>query len=131
MAGAPIELLGRVPLFQGLEKRELEGIAGSMKERTFPAGAEVSTQGEGGIGFFVIEAGTARVTVHGEERATLGPGQSFGEVALIGESPRTATIVAETELRCWGMSSWSFRPIVESNAAIAWKLLQAFAKMLR
>ncbi len=131
MAGAPVELLKRVPLFEGLDRKDLEAIAGSMKQRTFAAGEAVTTEGEAGVGFFVIEEGRATVSVQGEERRTYGPGDHFGEVALIGEVDRTATIKAETDLRCWGMSSWNFRPIVEGNAQIAWKLLQSLAKMLR
>ena len=124
------ELLKRVPLFSDLERRELEDIANSMKERTFPAGATVTDEGKGGVGFFVIEEGVATVSVHGEERGTLGPGDYFGEIALIAESPRTATIVADTALRCHGMTFWDFRPLVEENGRVAWKLLQVLAKRL-
>ena len=130
MAGAPTELLEQVPLFSGLEHRDLEQIAGSMKQRRFDAGETVATEGEQGVGFFLIESGTAKVTVAGDERRTLGPGDYFGEVALISGSDRTATVTAESDLTCWGMTSWAFRPIVEENASIAWKLLQAMAKML-
>jgi CRP/FNR family cyclic AMP-dependent transcriptional regulator len=124
------DLLRRVPLFSDLERRELEDIANSMKQRTFPAGETVTDEGTGGVGFFVIEDGTAKVSVHGEERAQLGPGDYFGEIALIAESPRTATIVAESDLRCLGMTFWDFRPLVEENGRIAWKLLQVLAKRL-
>ena len=124
------DLLRRVPLFRDLERRELEDIANSMKERTFPAGRTVTDEGKGGVGFFVIEEGSATVSVQGEERGTLGPGDYFGEIALIAESPRTATIVADTDLRCHGMTFWDFRPLVEENGRIAWKLLQVLAKRL-
>ena len=99
-----------------------------MKQRTFRAGDTVTSEGQGGVGFFVIEDGQARVTIGGEERRTLGPGDYFGEVALLTDSPRTATIKAETELRCYGMTSWDFKPLVETHGSIAWKLLQAMAK---
>jgi CRP/FNR family cyclic AMP-dependent transcriptional regulator len=128
---APVELLRKVPIFAGLQRRELERVAGSMKERTFEKGDTVTSEGRGGVGFFVIEDGQARVSVHEEERAHLGPGDYFGEIALITESDRTATITAETDLHCWGMTMWDFRPLVESNASIAWELLQALAKKLR
>jgi CRP/FNR family transcriptional regulator, cyclic AMP receptor protein len=128
VAQEAVDLLKRVPIFEGLDKRELERIAGSMKQRTFRAGDTVTTEGQGGVGFFVIEDGQARVTIHGDERRTLGPGDYFGEVALLTDSPRTATITAETELRCYGMTSWDFKPLVESHGSIAWKLLQAMAK---
>ena len=128
MAREAVDLLARVPIFEGLDKRDLERIAGSMKQRTFRAGDMVTTEGQGGVGFFVIEDGEAKVTIHGDERRRLGPGDYFGEVALLTDSPRTATITAETELRCYGMTSWDFKPLVESHGSIAWKLLQAMAK---
>ena len=128
MARGPIDLLQRVPIFQGLDRRELERIGASMKQRTFRAGDTVTTEGQGGVGFFVIEDGRAKVTIGGEERRTLGSGDYFGEVALLTDSPRTATITAETELRCYGMTSWDFKPLVESHSTIAWHLLQAMAK---
>ena len=99
-----------------------------MKQRTFRAGETVTTEGQGGVGFFVIEDGEARVTVHGEDRRRLGAGDYFGEVALLTDSPRTATITAESDLRCYGMTAWDFKPLVETNGSIAWKLLQAMAK---
>ena len=89
------------------------------------------TEGHGGVGFFVIEDGEAKVTVYGEERGTLGPGDYFGEIALIAGTDRTASVIAATEVRCLGMTPWEFRPLVETNAAIAWKLLQALAEKLR
>ena len=126
-----IELLRRVPLFSDLEERDLEAVANTMREVTFRAGQEVTTEGGGGVGFFIIEDGRATVTVHGTERGKLGPGDYFGEVALIDRTDRTATITADTELRCLGMTSWDFRPIVEANGTIAWKLMQALARKLQ
>ena len=132
MADAPTELLEQIPLFEGLPQKELERIARSFKERRFRAGHTVSVEGAGGIGFFVISTGTASVDVHGEERAKLGPGDYFGEVALIDDQARrTATITADSDLTCYGLTSWEFRPLVETNAQIAWKLLQVMAKRLR
>jgi CRP-like cAMP-binding protein len=128
VAQGPIDLLRRVPIFEGLDRRELERIAASMKRRTFRAGDTVTTEGQGGVGFFVIEDGRAKVTVGGENRRTLGAGDYFGEVALLTDRPRTATITAETELQCYGMTSWDFKPLVETHGSIAWKLLQAMAK---
>jgi CRP/FNR family cyclic AMP-dependent transcriptional regulator len=125
-----IDLLKRVPLFAELERRDLEAIGSGLREVTFRPGQEVTTEGGSGVGFFIIEEGEARVTVHGEERGRLGPGDYFGEIALIGRTDRTATITAESALRCLGMTSWEFRPLVESNGAIAWKLLEAMARRL-
>jgi CRP/FNR family transcriptional regulator, cyclic AMP receptor protein len=131
VAGPSVELLQRIPLFAELEPRELGRLSGSFKERTFQAGEPVATEGEGGAGFFVIESGEAVVTVHGDERGRLGPGDYFGDVAMIDQGERTATIQAESDLKCYGLTFWDFRPIVESDARIAWPLLQAMAKRLR
>jgi CRP/FNR family transcriptional regulator, cyclic AMP receptor protein len=131
VAKEAIPLLKRVPIFEGLDDRELERIAASMKQRTFRAGEKVTTEGQGGIGFFVISGGDAKVTIGGEERRRLGAGDYFGEVALLTDSPRTATITAETDLHCYGMTSWDFKPLVESHGSIAWKLLQAMSKTYR
>ena len=132
MAEAPIELLEQIPLFEGLPRDELGRIARSFKDRRFSAGDTVTAEGAGGVGFFVIGEGTAKVEVHGEERGRLGAGDYFGELALIDDQARrTATIVADSDLTCYGLTSWEFRPLVETNAAIAWKLLQVMAKRLR
>ena len=132
MAEAPIQLLEQVPLFQGLPHQTLERIARSFKERNFSAGDTVASEGAGGVGFFIIGEGTATIDVHGEARGQIGPGDYFGEVALIDDQAlRTATVTAETDLTCYGLTSWEFRPLVESNASIAWKLLETLAKRLR
>jgi CRP/FNR family cyclic AMP-dependent transcriptional regulator len=128
VADGAAELLKRVPIFSDLDKKELDRIAASMKPRTFNAGETVTAEGQTGVGFFVIESGEATVTVHGDERRKLGPGDYFGEVALLNETTRTATITADTDLRCYGLTSWEFRPLVETHGSIAWKLLQAMSK---
>ena len=131
MARPSAETIARVPLFSGLDKKDLERIADSFKERTYAAGDTIAEEGGGGAGFFVIGDGTAKVTVQGQERATLGPGDYFGEIALIDEGARTATVKAETPMTTYAMTFWEFRPIVETDARIAWKLVQALARRLR
>ena len=131
MAKAPVELIEKVPLFSDLDKRELKEIADSMKERSFTAGDIVTEEGKGGVGFFVIDDGSATVSVAGQDVRTLGAGDYFGEIGLIADIDRTATITAVTDLRCYGMTFWDFRPLVESNASIAWKLLLAMAQRLK
>jgi len=128
MSAGAADLLKRVPIFSDLDGKELARIATSMKQLTFISSDTVTTEGSSGVGFFVIEDGEATVTVGGDERRRLGPGDYFGEVALLNESARTATITADTELRCYGMTSWEFRPLVETHGSIAWKLLQAMSK---
>jgi len=124
------EMLRNVPLFSDLDRKELSEVAQTMRERRFSAGDTVTREGTGGAGFFVIGDGRANVTVDGEARGGLGPGDFFGEVALITGSERTATIVAETDLTCYGLTPWDFRPLVEGNPSIAWKLLESMAKKL-
>jgi CRP/FNR family cyclic AMP-dependent transcriptional regulator len=131
VAGPSVELLQRIPLFAGLEAKELQRLGESFKERTFQAGDTVASEGESGAGFFVIESGEASVAVGSEEVRRLGPGDYFGDIALIDMGARTASIKAETNLDCYGLTFWDFRPLVESDARIAWPLLQAMAKRLR
>ena len=128
---APLELIRPVPLFADLDDAELEQVARLFKQRTFSAGETVAKEGSGGAAFFLIESGTATVSVGGQERAGLGPGEYFGEIALIDEGARSATVTASTDLVCHGLTYWEFRPLVQRNATIAWNLLQTLAKRLR
>jgi CRP-like cAMP-binding protein len=129
--GAPVDLLRDVPLLRGLSDRELKSLAGAFIDRTFQPGQEVTTEGKDGVGFFVIESGEAVVSVGGQERRTLGAHDYFGEVALIDGGTRTATITATTQVKCYGLTSWRFRPLVQSDASIAWPLLEAMARLVR
>jgi CRP/FNR family transcriptional regulator, cyclic AMP receptor protein len=124
------ELLQKVPLFADLDPRELETIARTVHERTFAPGETIAEEGQSGVGFFVIRAGEAKVDVGGQEVRRLGTGDYFGEIALITEGPRTATVTADSELNCYGLTPWEFRPLVQTNASIAWKLLQALARQV-
>jgi len=123
--------LQRVPLFTDLTKAEVRQIARLFKERRFPQGETVVKEGSGGAAFCVIEQGEATVFVGGKENTRLYAGDFFGEIALIDEGTRMATITAATDLVCYGITYWEFRPLVESNGVIGWKLLQRLAKILR
>ena len=131
MAKPSADTLAKVPLFSGLEPRDLERIADSFKQRDYAAGDTIASEGSGAAGFFVIGDGTAKVTVQGDERATLGPGDYFGEIALLDEGARTATVTAQSDMTTYAMTLWEFRPIVETDPRIAWKLVQALAHRLR
>lgn len=120
-----------MPLFADLTRREVQQIARLFKERHFSAGETVVKEGSGGAAFWVIASGEARVIIGGKEHTTFKAGDYFGEVALIDQGPRTATITAATELVCYGITYWDFRPLVEANGTIGWKLLQRMAMMLR
>ena len=128
---APVEALQNVQLFSTLAEEDMEELARQLHERRFPEGAEVTTEGSTGAGFFVIAAGNAEVMVGGEHRATLGPGDYFGEVALIDDGIRSASIVAATDLLCYGLTPWEFRPFVEEHPKVAWALLEALARLIR
>jgi CRP-like cAMP-binding protein len=127
VAGAPVETLRRIPLFEELDAAELQTLADSMNEANVPAGATVTAEGGPGDGFFVLETGEAEVSVGGERVATMGPGDYFGEIALLLGSDRTATVSAITDLRCYALTPWDFRTLVEGNPSIAWKVMQSMA----
>ena len=128
---APPDLLRRVELFESLSDRDLKKLADSFKESTFSAGNVIATEGQRGVGFFVIGEGTVDYSIHEDRVGSGGPGDYFGEVALIDDGPRTATVTATTDVTAYGMTSWEFRPLVEENASIAWELLQKMATRLR
>jgi CRP/FNR family transcriptional regulator, cyclic AMP receptor protein len=129
MAISP-EQLKHVPLFSELDDRELKSIASSLRERSFDAGTTVTEEGTSGIGFFVIEDGTATVSVGGSEVRKLGAGDYFGEIALMAKGPRSATILADTDLHCYGLTAWDFRALVDANESMSWKLLETLAERL-
>ena len=121
----------RARLFADLAPGELEQVTALFKERRFAAGATVIKEGSAGAAFYVIESGEATVTIDGEPRGALTEGDHFGEIALIDEGARMATITAATELVCQGMTLWEFRPLVQANGAIGWTIMQNFARELR
>ena len=125
------KLLQRIDLFSTLDDREAEKLAPHFKERDFSAGDVIAEEGKHGVGFFVIHSGTAKVSRHGEDVATLGPGDHFGEIALIDDGARTATVTAESELKAHVLVAWDFRPLVKEDADLAWGLLQGLAAILR
>jgi CRP-like cAMP-binding protein len=126
-----VESLKGVPLFRGVKDRELGRLAKVMRESSFAEGAAITTEGRSGIGFFVIEEGNATVSLRGEIVRTLGPGDHFGEIALIDEGPRSATVTASTDLHCRGMAAWEFRSFVQEHPEVAWPLLETLASRLR
>jgi pyruvate,water dikinase len=127
----PVAALQRVQLFVDMDRRQSEQIARLLKMRHFAKGETVIMEGSGGAAFFLIDSGEATVSSKGVQLTTLGPGDCFGEIALIDGGPRSATVTAATDLVCYGLTFWEFRPMVEKNGALAWKLLQALAKRLR
>jgi len=127
----PAAALQRAGLFADMDRRQAEQIARLLKVRPFAKGDTIIMEGSGGAAFFLIDTGEATVTSKGVQVATLGPGDYFGELALIDGGPRSATVTAATDVVCYGLTFWEFRPLVEKNGTIAWKLMQALAKRLR
>jgi len=131
MSGAPIDVLRRIALFAELDDDELERVARLFKERRFSEGETIIQQGSGAAAFFVIDSGEATVFVDGKDQRVLKPGDHFGEMALIDAGTRTATVSASSDLACSGVTFWDFRPLVEENGVIGWKLLQSLIEIYR
>lgn len=131
MSGVSIDALRSVPLFADLDDDELTRVASVFKQRRFADGETVIQQGSGAAAFFVIDSGEARVIVDGGERRLLGPGEHFGEMALIDAGTRTATVIASGALECAGVTFWDFQPLVEANGVIGWKLLRSLIEIYR
>jgi CRP-like cAMP-binding protein len=125
------DTLEQVPLLEELTKRDRQRLAQSMKERTFASGQEIVVEGRRGVGFFIILEGKAAVTIGGKLIQALGPGDYFGEMALLDGGERTATITSDGELRCATMTSWAFKSFVIDNPKVAWAMLQALAQRVR
>ena len=125
------DLLGAVPLLSSLDRKDLERLAKDFTERTFPAGSIVVREGDThGMGFFVVVEGEGVVTVDGRDFDKIGPGSYFGEVALISDRTRTATVTATTDLKTLVMTYWDFRAFVKGDAEVAWKLLEHVGGLL-
>jgi CRP-like cAMP-binding protein len=123
--------LQRVRLFEGLSQRHLRQLGKLVKEREFGPGVKVLEEGTmSGICFFIVSEGEASVSVEGTEVARIGPGDYFGELALITEDARSATVTAVTPLRCLSIAFWDFRKFAKDNPDVTWKLLQHVARLL-
>ena len=125
------QVLAQVPLFSMLRKKELDKLVREAHERTFPAGTVVTDEEKTGVTFGVIVAGRAAVSVHGRPVRVLGPGEYFGEMALIDGSFRSASITAETDLRCLMFVAWVFRPFAMQHPESAWALLELMVQRVR
>ena len=126
-----VSTLEQVPLLAELTKRDRQRLAKTMKEHTYPAGKQVVVEGRGGVGFFIIVEGKAAVTVGERVVRMLGPGDYFGEMALLSGEERTASVTADTDLRCLGLTAWNFKTFVQDNPSVAWALLTTLAERLR
>ncbi|HYV21075.1 MAG TPA: cyclic nucleotide-binding domain-containing protein [Candidatus Bathyarchaeia archaeon] len=130
MADQRVEQLRSVPLFGGCTDKELAFIASRADEIDIPAGRVLTEKGKSGGDFFVILDGRAEVDA-AQGKRTLGPGDFFGEIALIDNGPRTATVKATTPMRCLVLGHSQFRDVLHQNGEIALKILRAVTERLR
>jgi CRP/FNR family transcriptional regulator, cyclic AMP receptor protein len=126
-----IEALAGVDLFEGFTKKELAELAGLLKPFRFRAGESLMEAGDRSGRFYLITAGSAAVIANGRKRLTLGPGEYVGEIAVIDEGPRTATVVAETDVETLSLASFNLRALLKTNATLSFKLLLGTCKRLR
>jgi CRP-like cAMP-binding protein len=126
-----VAVLKSVPLFAGCTDKELEEISKMAKEVQFPEGKQICKQGQTGLGLHVITDGETKVVINGRTRRRLGPGAFFGEMALLDNGPRSAGVVAESEVSTLSLSAWDFKEVVGNHPTIALKVLEEMSKRLR
>jgi CRP-like cAMP-binding protein len=126
-----IDLLSGVDLFSGLSRKEVGLVLQYMRDHEFPAGRVVVSEGEEGGRFFLIVSGNAVVRRGGRRIRRLGPGDSFGDIALIDGGPRSATVEAETPLSTLSLATWNFKGALRENPSMGFKLLLVLCKRLR
>lgn len=127
---AKVEALKGVTLFEGLSKKELIEIAHVTEDMEIEAGSVLCKEGGLGREFFVIVDGIAEVTRGGKHLATRGPGEFFGEIALLATTKRTATVTATTPLRCLILTSRDFARVLDDNRGVERKVMRALAERL-
>ena len=126
-----VERLSQVQLFSACSKRDLSRIAALAEEVEVPAGRVLMRQGDLGREAFVIADGRAKVTIRGKRSTKLGPGECFGEMALLHSAPRSATVTAESDMRLFVLGSRQFAALIESVPGVGRKVLAALAERLR
>jgi CRP-like cAMP-binding protein len=125
-----VELLKRVPLFSGCSKKELTAVAAVTDEIDFRAGKTLIKEGSPGREFFVLVDGTAEIRRKGRKIDDAGPGDFFGEMALLTDQPRNATITTTSDVDALVVTARSFRTLLENNPLIALKVMRAVADRL-
>jgi CRP/FNR family transcriptional regulator, cyclic AMP receptor protein len=127
----PTESLRRVPLFAGLDRKELELLGKLIKEQRYDKGATIVKTGADGLGLYIIKEGNVAVIRDGQRVAGMGPGQFFGEISVLDGGPRTADVRAESDTVCLTLISWEVKPLLMDNASMSYKMLLEMVKRLR
>lgn len=125
------DLLTKVPLFEGLSKRELSIMRGHLREEWFNPGEDIVTQGDQGDRFYIITEGRAKVIVNGRARRSVGPGGFFGEMSLLDGSNRNATVRADTAVKTLWLGQVNFRSLLRDNWSITQKVLADLCARIR
>jgi CRP/FNR family transcriptional regulator, cyclic AMP receptor protein len=131
------DILAHVDLFSTLNKKELQELTKSCQERSYPAGTTILSQGDTGVGLYVLKSGKVRVIQANNpdraetELAVVGPGDVLGEMALLDDLPRSASVVAIEDVTALLLPIWEFRSILRSHPDIALKLLAVLSRRLR
>jgi CRP/FNR family cyclic AMP-dependent transcriptional regulator len=123
--------LGAAKLFKGLPDKELSSIEKELKVITHPAGHDIVVKGGSGIGFMIITDGTVTVTTAQGKQRKLGPGDSFGEMALLDHQGRSASIKADTDVTLATIPEWNFKSFLGQHPEVAYRLLQALSTRIR
>jgi CRP/FNR family cyclic AMP-dependent transcriptional regulator len=124
-------MLGKVRLFSNCNKRELARIAALTDEVDVPEGKVIVRQGDPGRECFVIAEGKARATIRGKGSQLLGPGSFFGEMALLDQGPRSATVTAETDMHLLVLGSREFSSLVNEVPTVSVRMMRGLAQRLR
>ena len=126
-----IALLKNTPIFAKTSEKSLESMIKSAVMKTVSPGDKVVQEGQGGVGFYLILDGKAEVIKEGEKLAELETGNFFGELGVIDGLPRTADVVAVTETKCWILSQWAMKSVIENHPEVALSMLEELARRLR
>ncbi len=130
-ANPTVELLRKVNLFDGLTTKELEVVAHECKQVEFRAGANIVTQGDRSARLYVITDGTAEVRVHGTKVDDIGPGDYFGEIAVIDGQPRAATVTATSPVSALTLADFNVKALLRSVPTIGFKMLRTSCARIR
>jgi CRP-like cAMP-binding protein len=128
---AKLELLRNIPLFSACSKRDLARIASLADEVDVPEGKVLTRQGEPGWECFIVADGRAKATMRGRRSASLGPGSFFGEMSLLDQGPRSATVAAETDMHLLVLSSRNFSALLDDVPVVARRIMRVLAERLR
>ena len=126
-----VELLRNVDLFAGLSTKELETVADACKQAQFSDGDNIVTQGDPSARLYVIVDGTADVFVHGAKVESVGPGDYFGEIAVIDEQPRAATVTATSPVTALSLANFNVKRLIRTVPDIGIKMLRKACERIR